>query len=181
MPEVISCPKCDRKLNVPAENFGKLAQCPVCRFTFTAQPPSSEPPPPAPIRPVVRVEEEEPPPPARGGWFDEVTRKRRESEAGDGDLNFGDDYTGAGRPHRGGSILMLAILGLVLACIPFVGGTLGLIAVAMASSDLQEMNRRRMDRSGQGVTQAGQVFAVIAIVINVLVTLFTCMGGFRRW
>jgi hypothetical protein len=132
---------------------------------------------------VARVEEEQlPPEPPRRGWFDEVRRQReqRESQQGTGDLNFLDEDTGGGRPHRGASIMTLGILGLILACIPLVGGALGLVAAAMASTDLQEMARRRMDRSGRGATQVGQICGVIAIGISVLVTLFACMGGFRR-
>src|SRR5579871_1944745 len=138
MPETISCPKCDRKLRVPEESIGKLAQCPACQFTFTAERPSNEPMLP-PLRPVgvARVEEEsEPPTPPRRGWFDEVRRKREEREtqqATGQDLQFGEDDSAA-RPHRAASVVMLGIIGLVFACIPLLGGALGLIAAAMASS-----------------------------------------------
>jgi hypothetical protein len=182
MPEVIACPKCDRKLRVPEENFGKMAQCPACQFTFVAQPPSNEPlPPPLPPA-VIPVEEEHdaPQPSRRGGWFDEARRRRQQRDAGDGDLNF--DYdSGPRRSHRGGAVLALGILGIVFACIPILGGALGLIAVSMASGDLQEMARRRMDRSGHSVTQAGQVCGIIAMVLSGLITIFACTGGFRRF
>jgi hypothetical protein len=182
MPETISCPKCDRKLRVSEQSIGKLAQCPACQFTFTAERPSNEPM-PLPSRPVgvARVEEEEPPP--RQGWFDEVRRKREQAEAqqaSGGDLNFLDDDAGA-RPHRAASVVMLGVVSLVFSCIPLLGGALGVIATAMASTDLQEMSRRRMDRSGRGATQAGQLCGIIAIGINILLTLFMCMGGFRRF
>jgi hypothetical protein len=184
MPETISCPKCDKKLRVPEESLGKLAQCPACQFTFTAERPSYEPklPPSQPVG-VARIEEEQPPPPQpRRGWFDEVRRKRDEREAQQatgGDLNFLDDESGA-RPHRGASVVTLGVLGIVLSCIPLLGGTLGLIATAMASSDLQDMARRRMDRSGKSITKTGQVCGVIAILLNISITFYACMGGFRR-
>lgn len=182
MPEVIACPKCDRKLRVPEENFGKMAQCPACQFTFVAQPPSNEPM-PAPLPPaVIPVGEEHdaPEPPRRGGWFDEVRRRRQEGATGDGDLNFDNDNYPS-RSHRGGVVLALGIFGIVFSCFPILGGALGLIAVSMASGDLQEMARRRMDRSGQGMTQAGQVCGIVAMVLSGLITIFACTGGFRRF
>lgn len=184
MPETISCPKCDRKLRVPDESLGKLAQCPACQFTFTAERPSYEPmlPPSMPVG-VARVEEEEPPPQPGRGWIDEVRHNREEREAQQatgGELNFLEDYDGA-RPHRGAAVVLLGVVGLVFSCIPLLGGALGLIATAMASTDLQEMARRRMDRSGKGATQAGQMCGVIAIILNIVITLYACMGGFRRY
>ena len=50
------------------------------------------------------------------------------------------------RPHRGGLILALGILGLVCCFI------CGIIAWVMGSNDLKEMAAGRMDPSGQGLT-----------------------------
>src|SRR5207302_593089 len=36
MPEVIQCPKCNRKLRVPDHLLGKKVKCPSCSSTFTA-------------------------------------------------------------------------------------------------------------------------------------------------
>jgi hypothetical protein len=36
MPEIISCPDCDRKLRVPEDLLGKKVKCPGCGVTFTA-------------------------------------------------------------------------------------------------------------------------------------------------
>src|SRR4051794_3338553 len=36
MPEIISCPDCDRKLRVPEDLLGKKVKCPGCGITFTA-------------------------------------------------------------------------------------------------------------------------------------------------
>ncbi len=66
------------------------------------------------------------------------------------------------RPHRGGTILTLGILGL-LCCVP-----LALAAWLMGSSDLNEINAGRMDRAGYGTTQAGMICGIIGTVVGVL-------------
>ena len=55
------------------------------------------------------------------------------------------------RPHRGGAVLALGILGL-LTCF-----VLGIIAWVMGKNDLREMDAARMDPSGRGTTQAGKI------------------------
>jgi hypothetical protein len=59
-------------------------------------------------------------------------------------------------PHRGALILILGILGWVFTCPLF-----GIAAWVLGSSDLREMREGRMDASGQGLTQAGQIMGVI--------------------
>src|SRR5690349_24742281 len=36
MPEVITCPSCNRKLKAPDHLMGRMVQCPTCGRTFTA-------------------------------------------------------------------------------------------------------------------------------------------------
>lgn len=55
------------------------------------------------------------------------------------------------RPHRGGLILALGILGLVTCFI------CGIIAWIMGKNDLKEMEAGTMDLPGRGLTQAGFV------------------------
>src|SRR5690349_12863822 len=45
MPEIVSCPKCQRKSRVPDALVGKKVKCPSCGETFTAD---LAPPPPPP-------------------------------------------------------------------------------------------------------------------------------------
>lgn len=59
------------------------------------------------------------------------------------------------RPHRGGLILVLGILGF------FTCQLLGIMAWIMGSEDLREMRAGRMDPSGEGMTQAGTVLGMI--------------------
>lgn len=78
-------------------------------------------------------------------------------------------YRGAGRyvrPHRGAAVLTLGILGLVVCVI------CGIIAWAMGSSDLAAMRAGVMDRSGEGLTKAGQICGMISVILAL------CILGF---
>ncbi len=66
------------------------------------------------------------------------------------------------RPHRGGMILALGILGLVCCFI------CGIIAWVMGSNDLKEMAAGRMDISGQGLTQAGKICGMISVILQII-------------
>jgi hypothetical protein len=66
------------------------------------------------------------------------------------------------RPHRGGLILALGIVGLVCCFI------CGIIAWVMGSSDLKEMAAGRMDPSGQGMTQAGKICGMISVILQIV-------------
>jgi hypothetical protein len=66
------------------------------------------------------------------------------------------------RPHRGGLILALGILGLVCCFI------CGIIAWVMGSNDLKEMAAGRMDQSGQGMTQAGKICGMVSVILQIV-------------
>jgi hypothetical protein len=70
------------------------------------------------------------------------------------------------RPHRGGIILVLGILG-ILCCF-----ICGIIAWVMGSNDLREMAAGRMDPSGQGLTQAGKICGIVSVVLLILQFIF---------
>src|SRR3954466_14621641 len=104
MREILACPTCQRKLQVPAELLGQTVQCPECQGTFVATAaapgtgvqPTAPPPPPAP---APRGEPDRPP--------------RRRCEADEDDLpSLGSRRSLA--PHRGGLILAFGVLGLVV-------------------------------------------------------------------
>jgi len=63
------------------------------------------------------------------------------------------------RPHRGGIVLALGILGLVVCVI------CGAVAWAMGNTDLKEMAAGRMDRSGEGMTRAGKICGMISVIL----------------
>lgn len=66
------------------------------------------------------------------------------------------------RPHRGGLILALGILGLVCCFI------CGIIAWVMGSNDLKEMAAGRMDPAGQGMTQAGKICGMVSVILQIV-------------
>jgi len=70
------------------------------------------------------------------------------------------------QPHRGGAVLTLGILRLVI-CAP-----LGIIAWIMGAEDLKSISAGRMDPSGQGTTQAGMICGIIGTVLFGIGLLF---------
>ncbi|HAB18857.1 MAG TPA: hypothetical protein PLX89_19960 [Verrucomicrobiota bacterium] len=67
------------------------------------------------------------------------------------------------RPHRGGLILALGILGFVLC-----GIFTAIPAWIMGSGDLKAMDAGQMDPSGRSLTQAGKICGIIATVLNLI-------------
>ena len=65
------------------------------------------------------------------------------------------------RPHRGSTVLVYGILGLVLCQL------LGIAAWRMGNDDLREMDLGQMDPSGRDVTNAGRICGIVATVILV--------------
>jgi hypothetical protein len=66
------------------------------------------------------------------------------------------------KPHRGTMILIMGILSITMCPLT------GIAAWIMGSADLREMREGRMDRSGEGTTQAGYVCGIIGTVIFLL-------------
>jgi uncharacterized membrane protein len=70
---------------------------------------------------------------------------------------------GSVRPHRGTTVLVLGILGLVVCPI------LGIIAWVMGNGDLREMQAGQMDPTGQGMTKAGKICGMIGVILAIVV------------
>lgn len=70
-------------------------------------------------------------------------------------------------PHRGGAVLALGIVGLVVCFI------CGIIAWVMGSSDLKAMAAGQMDPTGKGITQAGKICGMISVILAIV--------GFGFW
>jgi hypothetical protein len=66
------------------------------------------------------------------------------------------------RPHRGGLILALGILGIVCCFI------CGIIAWVMGNNDMREMDAGRMDPSGRGLTQAGKICGMVSVILQII-------------
>ncbi len=78
-------------------------------------------------------------------------------------------------PHRGGLVLALGVISWVIGCPVF-----GICAWVMGSSDLREMRLGRMDPSGQGLTQAGQILGMVhalLCVLGVAIVMFIILIG----
>lgn len=74
-------------------------------------------------------------------------------------MNYG---PGSVKPHRGAMILVFGILGFLL-CFIF-----GIVAWVMGNRDMQEMRAGVMDRSGEGLTNAGRILGIIAAILNLI-------------
>jgi hypothetical protein len=66
-------------------------------------------------------------------------------------------------------ILAFGILGLIC-CAP-----LGIVAWVMGNGDLAEMAAGRMDRTGSGMTQAGKICGIVAVVLWVVGAVISIM------
>ena len=103
--EFITCPKCKRTLQVPASYYGQTVQCPECRHQFIAKAESSavqSSPPPIQPRP-------EPEP-----SFEEPARHRDDDDDDDDRLDDMPRIRQSSIPHRGGMILAMGLLALIL-------------------------------------------------------------------
>ena len=65
-------------------------------------------------------------------------------------------------PHRGNTILVLGILGLIVC------GPLGIAAWVMGKGDLAKIDACLMDPTGRGTTQAGMVLGIIGTVLIIV-------------
>ena len=74
-------------------------------------------------------------------------------------------------PHRGTTILVLGILGLVVCQV------CGIIAWVMANKDIPKMSAGTMDPVGLGNAKAGKICGIISVVILALVIIFYIVFG----
>ncbi len=130
---------------------------PVVEAVAEPPPPAAPLPPPAPPRDSHRVK----PRPDSAARVPPPLPRAREAREPRPEL----------RPHRGGLVLTLGIVALVLSfsyCLSFAGVILGLVAWFMGGGDLRKMRAREMDPAGTGTTQGGRVCGIIAVVLGAL-------------
>jgi hypothetical protein len=72
-------------------------------------------------------------------------------------------------PHRGTLLLILGILGIVVC------GPLAIAAWVMGSNDLTAIRAGRMDREGEGMTNAGYILGIIGTILFVLQLIVVCL------
>jgi hypothetical protein len=171
MPDV-PCPHCQRLLRLPAASTGRMMRCPACQQTFA--PETAEEPvidltddqfihPPAEPEPFADLENDRPEP--FGEDRGPLRRPRRRWE----------DRFRYRRPHRGGLVLTLGILGLVFFPALLISLGLSITALCLANVDLGEMDRGRMDPSGRGATAGGKTCAILGIVFTALAFPVLCL------
>jgi hypothetical protein len=81
-------------------------------------------------------------------------------------------------PHRGGMILALGIISIVLitTCVlSIIGLPMGIAAWTMAQGDLRKMRAGRMDPDGMRTTESGRTCAIIGTVLNALGVMYLAM------
>lgn len=81
-------------------------------------------------------------------------------------------------PHRGGVVLTMGIVSIVLACatvafcVPaLIGLPLGILAWVWGRKDLRRMEQGLMDPEGRGTTQGGFICGIIGTVLNALLLM----------
>ncbi|MEM9284093.1 MAG: DUF4190 domain-containing protein [Verrucomicrobiota bacterium] len=73
-------------------------------------------------------------------------------------------------PHRGTTVLVLGILGLVVCQI------CGIIAWVMANKDIPKMEAGTMDPEGLGQTKAGKICGIISVILlAVIIVIYGIM------
>lgn len=169
MPDIIRCPSCQRKLQVPETLLGQDVQCPNCGSTFVAALSDNLAP---PLTPPV------PEPRSRETPRSSARRRRRPDFADEGDNEDDDFYRYRSRrrdvlPHRGSMILALGIVSIL-----FCGIIFGPIAWILGQQDLNAIRAGRMDPEGEDLTNAGRICGILGTLWNLLVIVLVCLGIF---
>lgn len=157
MSEIISCPSCQRKVQVPEVLAGQDVQCPTCGATFVAKLPGASKATPERWETGVDRPPSWKEPLPQGGHED----YRDYGRPGDYDRAF-DPYRRDLMPHRGTTILVFGLLGVVLC--PFFAPA----AWIMGNADMTEIRAGRMNPDGEGLTQAGRIIGIIGTALGLL-------------
>lgn len=138
------CNNCLTMLRVSEEHLGKQARCPSCQTLNTVQVPAAAPM--ASQDPIQLVSQANP------DSFGATQSKT---------AHFVGSPTQHSVAHRGGLILTMGIMSIVcnFALIP------GILAWILGRADLRQMRAGQMDRSGEGITQAGMIMGIIMTVM----------------
>jgi hypothetical protein len=182
---IVNCPDCGAPVSVPDSLLGRQVKCQRCEAIFIVErqakeaPRAPAPAPPAPPKrlPDFSPAELEPRLPRGYADHDEETRGRtapplrRRPRRDEPYEEFEDeppvsfDYLHPA-PHRGSTVLTLGVFSILSCCLPPVGIGLGLGAIRLAMFDLTEIDSGRMDPSGRGQTQTGQVCGYLGCALS---------------
>jgi hypothetical protein len=144
MAEIVTCPACQRKLQLAGANWDQPVQCPQCAHIFVATP-AAAPPLPAP-KPMAAHRD------------DELDIRRRVIPR---------DY----EPHRGPLIKALGLIGLVGGMVFVLPLVLGPFAWLLGSRDLRAMQDGHMDPRGRKQTRLGWLCGIAASVMLLVLGL----------
>jgi hypothetical protein len=163
MNEIIICPACQNKVQLPLEFLGRAVQCPECKHTFTAGG-STMPATSVSTDPVVPTSGAPP------RVLEPMTTPRQPRYAVDEDFDDEpfDDWghrQRALRPDRGGMILAFGILTIMAPC--FLGLIFGPLAWFMGSSDLAAIDSGEMNPANRGLVQAGRIIGGIGFLLQI--------------
>jgi hypothetical protein len=173
MNDTVNCPSCQRALRVPADLAGQDVKCPGCGTVFC--PAEQLDRPKRPASPPVREREPEEDRPSRRDRDHDDRPSRRDRDYDDDRPSRRDrDYDRPSRrnlaPHRGALILVMGLLAVFVAAIPF-----GPIAWYLGNTDLAEIRAGRMDPEGEGMTQAGRIIGMITTILGIVGLLVACL------
>jgi hypothetical protein len=195
MSHLITCPDCNKHLQVPDELMGKKVQCPECKHTFiaaeavptevvsstgtTASKPKSAPTTSAPKKAEWDRDDDEEE--DTGSRKSKPAKKKTRADDDDGDLDDDDDDDRPSRrrrsryrrndymPHRGGMILAFGILSLAMyAVFAPLALIFGPMAWIMGNFDMAEIRSGRMDPEGESMVQVGRVMGIVSTLIGIL-------------
>ena len=104
---------------------------------------------------------------------EEEERRRKKKKKKRYEEDFGDMRPRRRKaPHRGVLVLVLGLVTLLLACLcPLACWISGAITLTMANTDLAIMQNGSMDKSGQGMTTAGKICAMIGVALGLIVVI----------
>lgn len=144
---VFDCPHCHQGIEADPDFGGKPAKCPHCGKTITvpAQVGVAKPPSTLPRAPTTAS----PVHPAAA-------------------------KAGTSKPVNGTAIagLIIGILALVIPCLGFIGGIVGVICSASAMSQI----RRNPAQGGQGLAVAGLTTSIVALCLSLVVAVLFFFG-----
>jgi hypothetical protein len=196
MPELVACPTCGCKVQMPEGILGRRVRCFGCGNSFVAAPsppaPERKPPPPKPVPPRRAADEDEeeavPLPFCPSCGRPVRWKARRCSHCGE---EFEDESAYGrparrreppppqfdGLPHRGELITNLGNISLVVGCLSMclfglgavVSVPLGVAAWVLAQNDLAQMRAGRMDPAGKTLTENGRGAAITGIALSLAI------------
>ena len=180
LPIVVNCPDCGSPVAVSDELLGRQVKCQKCEAIFIVERKGSAPsalaaPPVAPVLEPAdpsRDQRTPPPRPARRPRPEERERPRRRPPREAVEDEYEDqppvyDFHHPA-PHRGSTIQTMGIFSILTCCVPLLGLGLGIGAISMANKDLAEIDSGRMDPTGRGQTQSGQVCGYLGCGLSLL-------------